>query len=182
MTDDEYNNLPPGFSMLGGLQSIERLIKEIQPKSVLEIGCFLGRTSVAICKSDPTLALTCVDSWNEQFIIPNMFEKFNITPETMQSEFRRNTAEYNITPICGNFLHHETQSQLENYDLTIIDVHRRRKIMLPVLSLAWAKTRICMSGAHYSNQYPIVQSVVNDFAKIISRPVHIDSVTWKIMK
>jgi hypothetical protein len=166
MTQDEYNNLPPGWSSWPAIHALEFLIQKVNPANVLEIGSFLGRGTVIMCNTSPSIDIVCIDTWNNQFIQSSTFNNFDITPTTIQTEFINNVKEFNVTPIRGDFRNPQIYNSVGNFDLIVIDVHRDLVLMNSVLNIAWRKTIKCMAGAHYSDEFPIVKSVVDKFAEL----------------
>lgn len=105
-----YDLRVPGWMKEYDLQVIEKLARRIPPNgSMVEIGSFLGRSSVAWAMSArPSVLITCIDLWSK----PGYFEKrdrnrpdgdLSAYTGAYEGTFRAMTGSFpNVTGIRGN--------------------------------------------------------------------------------
>lgn len=180
MTEEEFNNLPQGWSSKDSVDALE-LLAQNKYNTVLELGSFVGRSSVILAKYSGHVH--CVDTWNARYVAESSIKKVGIDhKDQIYETFLDNVAPYpNISLEKTNFIDlFVTHSMM--HELTFIDAGPHSTIMEDLLEFAWEHSSRCIAGYHYYGDFRNITDCVDRFASKHKLQVKVDRCLWSITK
>ena len=193
-----FNPLPTDLHGWNGKSDIfAKLIEEVRPKRIVEIGSWKGQSTITMAKACQKLGLKteiqCIDTWlgAEEFYTqptkerdlmkkwgyPNVYYQFlsNIINEGVVEMIEPITVPSSI----GVYL-------ASNAEMVYIDGSHSYTDVLEDIKNMWPKTKLggVMFGDDYTNKaFPGVKRAVDEFAKLFELEVEIyDNWFWVIRK
>lgn len=193
-----FDPLPTDLQGWNGKSEIfNKLIEEIRPKRIVEIGSWKGQSTVTMAKACQQLGLNtqiqCIDTWlgaEEFYTMPNkerdLMKKWgypNVYYQFLSNIINEGVVEM-IEPITvpssiGVYL-------ASNAEMVYIDGSHSYTDVLEDIKNMWPKTKLggVMFGDDYRNgAFPGVKRAVDEFAKLFELEVEVyDNWYWIIRK
>ena len=177
MTEEEYNNLPNGWSSKDSVDALETL-SQCNFDSVLELGSFVGRSSVILAKHSKSVH--CVDTWNGKFLTAEGINGAGVNHKSeIYQLFQDNIRPYSNVTFCRSEFLTYVKTNDRKFDLVFIDAGPKSDIS-EVLEYSWNFADRCMAGYHYYDGFRFTTDQVDAFAKRQGLTVEVDRCLWKI--
>jgi len=169
-------------------RNLERLITELQVKTVLEIGSFLGLSAIWLAKRAERV--TCVDRWFEPADhdshnnLVATLRRFGI-PKYFYHVFMSNVTEFGVAnkifPVRGDSK--KVHGQVGNHDLIYVDGDHSFDGCLGDLRLYGPKTERVICGDDFlpEPEFGVIEAV-QTYAREIGKELHSDGAFWWILK
>lgn len=177
-----YNKQIMGWMIENDLKALEELALQV-PKSgtIVEVGSYMGRSSVCWAMTAPSATVYCVDeffnfSMRSEVEIPDEIAEMNCHPKYGQfynpyQEFIKNTKDYkNIIPITGHVP--DISLDVDEIDLLFLDANHKNPNDWDILTYFVPKIKSggIISGHDYSHAFPDVIKNVSRLEQIIDKP------------
>lgn len=180
MTEEEYRNLPPGWSSKDGVDAL-KLLAQSAFETVIELGSYVGRSATILAKYSGQVH--CVDTWSGRFVTEEGIKLSGLAHKSeIHQAFLNNTKSLpNVTSEKTNFEKFMGYSS-RRADLIFIDAGPQSTLIDRLLDYAWVHSNKCIAGYHYYSDYRNVSDQVDDFASRHGLVVQVDRCLWKITK